>query len=381
MPAPPDWDFLLTDLQGNVLGDIVGAAERAVTLGHKRLPTASFRVPLWHPQAGNLLSGDTLLQCWRRDAFGAKLVFNGPVQNVEEVGQALGQTLAVTAVGPFWRLSKRVVGQTKGGLYLPGPPAGDPPVQPVGNLADLAFQIVDIVNGQQYTGIKKGTVTDKAGIASGALTYPEGLKVASDMIQELAAGLNSFDWVVTPMVPQGPILNNFPTIGSLDLAPLIGVVRENAIFEYGTPRANVATYTRSLTRDALLNQAIVSVSGWPDGTAADLVIRDDVTSQTNRGLLTEVVNDAGVVDSTLRASIGDEHLKYRKNPRQIITFTPAMNARPYPFTDYNVGDWVRARAVVRGSLRFDANFRIWGATFKLDQNGNESLELQLVDDQ
>ena len=99
---------------------------------------------------------------------------------------------------------------------------------------------------------------------------------------------------------------------------------------------------------------------------------------TNRGLYEEVVNDAGVLDDALRGKIGDFHVGLRKQPRERILFKPAVNARPAALVDYQPGDTVRARAVVRGNLRFDALFRIWGITFDVDENGNENVELELV---
>jgi hypothetical protein len=166
---------------------------------------------------------------------------------------------------------------------------------------------------------------------------------------------------------------------------MIGTAKPNAIFEYGTPRANVTSYNRSLTRDSYLNRAVVPVAGWPDGASLDLRIREDqayidpVTyPSTAVGLYEEAVNDAGVVDNGLRDNIADEHLKYRKTPKQIVTFTVTRNSSPTPYRDFIVGDYVRGRAEVRGIVRFDSMFRIWGATFSLDQNGNESLDLQLV---
>jgi hypothetical protein len=92
------------------------------------------------------------------------------------------------------------------------------------------------------------------------------------------------------------------------------------------------------------------------------------------------VPDGGVFDPGIRNEIGDEHLKYRKVAREVVTFTPSLNARPEPFVHYDVGDWVRARADVEGSTRFDAMFRIWGLTLDVDNNGNESVELKLVNE-
>jgi hypothetical protein len=142
----------------------------------------------------------------------------------------------------------------------------------------------------------------------------------------------------------------------------------------------VASYSRSVGRDGLLNRAVVSVSGWPDTPFAnkDLRIRNDATSQTNRGLFEAQVDDAGVTSDAIRDLIGDFHVLIRKNPRQLITYQLSVNARPAPFVDYVVGDQIRARAVVRGSIRFDVTSRVWGITFNIDNQGNENTELELV---
>jgi hypothetical protein len=211
---------------------------------------------------------------------------------------------------------------------------------------------------------------------------PYWLKPASEAIAELAAGLNSFDYAVYPTEPtdvgKGSGGTMIPQIGYLHVQDIIGTTKANAIFEYGTPRANVTGYTRSATRDGYLNRAIVPLPGWPDGAAGDLRTVEDAARITAVGLYEEAVSDGGVTDNGLRDNIGNEHLKYRKVPKIIVTFTVAQNTSPQPFLDYIVGDFVRARAEVRGIVRFDSMFRIWGITFGLDQNGNEALDLQLV---
>ena len=53
------WQFVLTDLQGVTLGEVTNADERKVTLPHLRIPTASFKVPLYHDRANDLLTTDT----------------------------------------------------------------------------------------------------------------------------------------------------------------------------------------------------------------------------------------------------------------------------------------------------------------------------------
>ncbi len=368
MAAPPLWSFILTDLQGVVLGEILNASERTVAFTHKGMPTAGFKIPLWHPLATPILTQETLLKVYRRDTVSNKLVFVGPVQSVDESGEDLRQSISVSASGPLIRLTKRFIGTSKAGVSFGS-------TSSLRDLGLIAHDILDIVNATEFSGISKGTLATSVSGAVG----PWYLKNAAEGIAELSVGLNSFDFVVDPTEPTA-VAAPWPRIGNLRIAPIIGVNRPDAILEYGTPRANVTSYQRQITRDQMANQTIMSVSGWPDGAPAgkDLIIRTNTTSQTARGLFQDVVSDAGVEDDTLRTLISDEHLLWRSQPKQIITFTPAINASPTPFRDYELSDWIRARAVVRGSVRFDAMFRIWGMNFSIDTNGNESLELQLV---
>lgn len=383
------WQFVLTDLFGNSYGEVTRASERKVTLPHLRVPTASFTIPIWHELAPTLLDSDTLLKAYRIDPVTAQrdLAFHGPVLTAEENGDSGVQTLACTAAGPMWRLSKRIIPGSKlqSGVQYGAEGA-------LLDLGTIARTVLSEVNGAHYSGINLGTQENSISGWVG----PWWLKNAAEAIAELAGGLNSFEHRIRPTEatahgnPQG-----WPTIGLFDVAPLLGQTRPDAIFEYGTPRANVASYRRANSRDTLLTRAILSVQGWPDGVDREappegspegtlgaekyhLVERENASAIALRGLFEEVVSDAGVLDDGLRGTIGDYHVDIRKQPKQNIVFTPAANARPAPFVDYNVGDFVRARCIVAGTTRFDAQFRIWGITFDLDQNGNESVDLELV---
>lgn len=368
---PPKWLFILTDLSGNVLGEIMQGADRTVTLPLNRVPTASIRVPLWHYLAGYILDGNCLLKCYRRDQVTGTntLVFHGPLITAEESGSSEGQVISATATGPFWGLSKRFIGTTVAGWsYATEASPAD--------LGIIARAVLTTTNGEGYSGISLGSLV----ASTPGFVGPWYMKNVAEAIAELSVGINSFDYEIAPTEPSFPA-GGVPQIGVLNIAPVIGQQRPDAIFEYGTARGNVASYNRSVSRENLMNQGIVSVSGFPDGVPAGytpvLKMNDDA-SIAAIGLYQDVIPDAGVYDDALRNKLLAAHLQYRSTPRQIVTFTVSSNATPTPFVDYIVGDWIRARAVVRGSVRFDATFRIWGITFKIDQNGNESLDLQLV---
>lgn len=369
MTAAPSWQFVLTDLVGVVLGELRGATNRTVALPHLRIPTASFSIPMWHPRAVDLLTQDTLLQCWRTDVLSTrKLLFNGPIGAVNEQTDNTTQTIAASATGPFARLGSRLIGTTKAGIKFPAVGVQD--------LGITAQNILDTVNGQEFTGISNGTWSASQSGATG-IWY---LKKASEAIAELTTGLTSFEFEIVPTVPTNVGgVGGWPQIGVMNIASIIGnVSRTDAVFKYGTGRANITGYERAISRDGLLTRGFISVNGWPDSTTQNVLSGTDSAARTLHGLYEDTVPDSGVLDDTLRQSIVDYHVQIRKAPRQILTFKPATNARPSPFTDFNIGDYVRARALVRGVLRFDVMCRVWGVTFNIDANGNEQNELELV---
>jgi hypothetical protein len=364
------WEFVLTDLAGTVIGEIKNADSRKVTLPHLRVPTASFTLPLWHTHASAIMDQDCLLRCYRTDARTSTrtLAFHGPIITAEENGEA-GQTIAVNAAGPYWRLARRHIGTTVAGIsWGVGTPV---------DLGLIAHNILDAVNGVNFTGIDKGTRT---GTSTG--TYgPVWLKPAAEAIAELSAGVSSFEMAVVPSEPTGSGgVGGWPRIGLMNIAPTIGTTRSDAIFEYGDGSRNIVSYNRKVDREGMANRIFISVQGWPDTPEGGelLIQRDDTTSQTNRGMFEAIANDNGVINGALRTQLADFHMVYRKNPRQQITFKPAPNTYPSPLVDYGVGDTVRARAVVRGNLRFDALFRVWGLSFEIDSTGNEDTSLELV---
>lgn len=369
------WSFVLTDLQGVQIGEVGNADSRKVDLPLMNAPSATFTIPLYHALANTVLTTECLLKVYRKDPnTGANtLAFHGPVVSVEEVGDNLSQSISVTAAGPFWRLGKRII---------PGSLVRTTGVTFTGDLGSIAQTIVTSCNSTGFTGIWPGSLTASISGTAG----PYFLKNAAEAIAELAQGISSFEYDVQPTEPVNRAAA-FPQIGLLNCAPVIGTTKPDVIFEYGSTRANVASYNHQVTRDGLLTRAFISVSGWPDSLDLDatthlplhdLIQRDATTEQGTRGVFEEVVADGGIIDDGLRTSLADYHLLIRKQPRQIVTFVPVVNAKPSPFTDYSLGDQVRCRAVVKGSVRFDAMFRVYGMSFEIDPLGNEACSLTLV---
>jgi hypothetical protein len=97
MATPPLWNFVLTDLQGAVLGEIIGATNVSLVLPLNRLPTLGFQIPLWHYLAPSILTTDTMVKAYRQDPNGGtkRLVYVGITMGAEESGDSLQQSIVV----------------------------------------------------------------------------------------------------------------------------------------------------------------------------------------------------------------------------------------------------------------------------------------------
>lgn len=389
--AIPSWKFILTELNGTVIGEVTNAKGRSVTLPLNRMPTAAFTIRLDHDLAPDLVTNDKtcILKCYRTDSQGAQtLVFCGPCISSDEVGSDLAQSIQVNAAGAFWYVNKRIISANVArGTALQGSPlifsGGGDPADPASllpiNTETVVYLILASANSTDihaYTGVEFDAT---ASSTSTSVVYPVPvLKKAGEAIAELSV-MAPYEFEVRPIEPT-PVGGIIAHMGNLVVVDKLGTNRPDAIFEFGTSRANVTSYQRTLSIDTSMNRGIVGFSGWPDTPGVhDLRYASDVTSMTQHGMIEDVVADSGITDDNLRQALVNAHIAVRKYPRQTMVFTPARNATPEPLRDYFVGDTVRGRIVIAGNTRYDADVRVWGMTFTPDDEGNETVALELVE--
>lgn len=361
----PKWEFYLSDLSGNVLGELTNAKSRSVTLGLNQMPTASFTLPVMHPMSPYLSNDDWdgLLKCYRVSSGGSRsLQFHGPVITSNEIGDASGPpSISVTASSPLWRLGFRTLGTSPTGWSK-----GD--ATTTFDLTEIAFQILADANAEGYTGIQAGTRTTTEQGAAG--TYY--IKPALQALAEISTGLNSFDFEVVPTEPTN-VGQAWPQIGTFNALSVIGVNRPDSIFEFGTTKANVTSYTRQLDRTNLLTRAYINQPAATDHSG--VLASSDAAAESVRGVFSGLVDDGGTTWNVLRQAIADENVMVRHKARQLVTILPYVNAKPEPLVDYFIGDFVRFRIYVSNLPRLDASLRVWGITFGIDDNGNETPTL------
>lgn len=354
------WQLVLADIAtGTSLGEVTNAKDRSVSIQLNRMPTCAFTVRLDHPQAVRLLACDVLVKAYQDKT----LRFIGPVVSVEESTKGEGGTLRVNAAGALWRLTKRLVGKTNVG-YSKGTA-----VSPVDRGA-IAADILTTVNAEGDTGIRVGT------IAASTTGYvgPWRFKPAAEAITELSATLDGYDFEIAPTEPTAD--SSGLQIGTLNIAPILGGTKGEAIFEYGTGKRNVRGYSRPVTLDLAMNLGWNLPEGFPDNSIGAVVTQSDATSITKWGRMEAVVPGDVTVDS-MRQRLVDEHIRIRRNPRQTVTFEPASHG-PHFGTDYSIGDIVTARAKLANVTRFDGLFRVYGVTVDINEEGTLTEKLNLV---
>ena len=361
--AVPTWKFVVTDLQGNSVGEVLNASQRQVVLPLNRVPTASFQIPIQNSLAGLFLdpTSDYLLKCYRNNT----LRFNGPiVSTAEAFDSGSGQIVAVNAAGPLWRLGFRLLGTTSAGWSLGN----------AGTTYDLGFiaqQILAAANAAGYTGIQSGSNTPSSNGAAGTYFFQDALTA----IANLSIGESAFDYEVVPTEPTN-VAQAFPQIGTFNTTNLIGTQKPNAVFEYGTTSANVTTYSRQIDRTNLCTKGYIQQPATSDYSGVLTAV--NATAEAYRGRYEALIDDGGVEWDVLRQKLVNYAVTIRSIPRQVVQFTPAVNASPSPLDDYIVGDQVRCRINVSGVNTLDAYLRVWGITFDVDNEGNEQPTLELI---
>lgn len=362
------WSFILTDNAYNHVGEILNASERKVALPLSKLATASFRVRLDNPLADLLASCEGYVKGYRD---GVLRLF-APIISAEEIADKDNASVMVNCVDAGWYMQKRLAGKSAAGTIFGS----------ATDRAQIVKQLLDTANAEGETGISTSAMPISA---ASAVTYTAGpYKPILECNSELAVSTDGFDWRIVPIenFDNGTVTGQ--KIAAFWAEPVIGQERLDAVFEWGTGRNNIVSYTRSVTRDTQANKVYHFTSNGPDAPGYPTLSAIDATSVANWKLLEDLAQ-ADLLDPTLRQRLVDTHVEVRKNPRQIITFQPHINPQgsmrvPDFGTDFDVGDLIPARAKYGDTVRFDATFRLWGVEFAIDNHGVETPTFTLAEE-
>ena len=376
------WNWILADLDGLRLGELTRASARTWDRALNAPATCKFQIRMDDPQANLVLFEDLLLMVYKDRA----LRFVGDVTSAEEShsGQGYG-TVVATATDALWRLDHRLLGKDFTGLGGYSHGTALVPVEKVA-IARTAVDRVQAVVGTNYD------AGGDAGVRFYPYTYtssksfvgPLFFKSVLELLTEIGSTLDGYDFTLDPVEPITDALGT--PIGWLKLSDTLGQVRPEAIFEYGTGRVNVLSYQRQIDRAGLANVAYNLPTNWPasvaapeaGASAASVLYAQDVDSIAARTRHeTLVSDDLGAGSDAMRQQLVDLHVSLRKQPRQIVTFSPALNAPKFG-EDFDIGDVVTFRARVGSQVRVNGLFRVYAVGVALGEQGQEVQTLTVV---
>lgn len=380
------WRFNITALDGSTppgAGWVLNTAAKQFTYNINSGKSTQFIMNIDNPRANYVLSNDCLLKVYRRNRLGNyDLLMVGDVISTEETGQGDIGVITVTATDPFWRLQHRAIGmgvdaRGRGVGWSDGTYAADG-VTILKNV-DMSQAIADLVqaafwNAYAYTGIRIGTVQASTSNPIG----PIYATMIGDIIQQITTTLGGPDFEIVPVEPSGAWPNT--TIGQLNVWPHLGSLTPTCIFDYGVGKHNVASYDRLVTKDGIANLIWSTPNGFPTSSAKG----DSVLSATDnnsimvRGQHEYILSGDNLASPALRQELANETLAVLSPGRQQITFVPIVDCPSDFMVDYRVGDIVTARANVNGQFRFSGTARIYGVTFQINENDQETPALTLI---
>lgn len=385
------------------IGEIRQAVARGFRRTLKRGRSCSLTIGGRNPLATRVMDADQVRVKAYDDRSGVKQLRHfGPIVGIEKVTGGEERTLAITSADPSYLLQGRLIGRSTSGVTF-----GTSLVPQ--DRGDVMGDIIDALNTGSVpigtlagdTGIRLGSITPSAAGVFGPWRYVE----ASEAFSELAAGIDAPDWDFRPVEPVADSIG--VQIAALDVAPAFGAFRPNMAFELGTGRRNVTEFRDVTDATLIANRVAHLPPGFPDGIApGDAVVEAiDAAAIAARGLREAVVEQQDLTVKEFRQQLVDEHVRIRKQPRRVITFSPirilepneidpAERRVPRPFVDYDVGDVVPFRAIEsidvvddagtvigqRQVKTVDALFRIFTIDISIDEQGAETVTLTFVEE-
>lgn len=368
-------NVLLDDLAGGAVGEVSNPFDRTISQRVSRLTTSHFAVRLDDPLADRLLEADLLVKHYENDV----LRHVHEITDVEEVVAEDGtKRIGVTAADASWRLGGRLIGKTLAGYAKTVPT----------DRGAIVAELLAAVNAENDTGVRLGTVQPSAADTAGPWSYKPLLEV----LAELSAPLDGYDWQIAPLEPTVDGLGL--AWATLNLYAAQGGLAEHAVFAYSDAeddRGNVKSYTRTISKQGMVNTAYSLPTG--DAGTGQVLSWFDGPARAKWHWREGVIPSDLVVDD-LRDALIKEHVALRKIPREQIVFSGFVPTSeqleelleagsPIPYVprfgvDYSLGDVVPFRATVDGQTRVDSLMRVYGLDLQITDEGLEIPTVSLV---
>lgn len=432
--------FVITDMRGNVKGEVLQASQKTITQVLDNMCTATFTVKVSNPMADYVLNNPCLCKCYRQPtnrAYAYRLILTGDVTTDEEDTSSETGTITFTVTDALNRLMYRLLGKGVDANHHGLGFTSGTPTHP----KDVADTI-----GDMLLNVNNDSVLGRCGVTLGIrgpntpTTYIDTVYF-TPVATQLALYTNTLDGVDFMLEPQEPYsyaaypgipgTNPYITGGPPPGTPPQSVIKGTSVkdtiiaklnvyfpmgnflqhqgppgvyskgrpypvFEYGTGKRNVQSYQRIRNRAAMSNRWWSLPNGFPSGNSAiDHLVSSQGSTPTPEGTVTQSINKYGGYESVDSGDLGTGAQDLRQLlvnaeaattavPQQQITFTPTINCDEDWTIDYFLGDVASVRAYVpeanngQGSWRFNGTMRIYGISGSIDDNEQEQIQLTTI---
>lgn len=358
-----------------VIGELFGAQDRQFDFNLNRPSTIQFNLPMEMPHAFDILGYPDGLITLRQNGT---LRMTAEISSLEIVGDEDGtHSIGVTAVETMWpRFQHILVGRSSAGLKGPAT-ATDQGTWLISTVL-AGLNTANISGVSTHTGVGLGTVTASNDISGGVWRYTPFL----ELIQELAASVNGFDFWQVPADPSAGTVGT-AWCGTLWIAPLKGTTKSNVVFEYGTELPNAATFRVLYDSTEMINRAISLPPSFPDSAGLSVLTSFSTVRGAATGVREEVI-PMEFKSTAFRQGLINTHQAVRRNPRSLFEIQPmpyvADGRVPQPLVDYTTGDTVLGRIKVGNVSVLDALVRVYGIRIAPDDVGAGEVTLSLVNE-
>lgn len=247
--AIPLWRFEYATLAGTALAEVTNVRSRRLTYQLNAPTTVEFTMNLLDPAMDDLLTNPHgLVKCYKRGVL--RMV--AEVTSLQLVGREGERSIRVLATeAPWIRLEKRLIGQAVNGAYYEAM-----------DRAAIVVAALKEVNDIADTKVKTGSIA----ATSIATAGPFYFKPVGELIRDLGLPLNGYDWWYSPADPATD-----GAVGYLNISPLRGALRNDAIFEFGIGRTNVREYELQIDAQQIITRAISLPPSFPDNLGLEVV--------------------------------------------------------------------------------------------------------------
>jgi hypothetical protein len=367
-PNLTEWRIMLCNRMGVAISLLDNVAiNRQFKFGLNQPGSLTFDVPSDEPSVNILHTdgypylscGDRTVRAWRKESGVWTLRYTGIVWQLADASDEDVCHTTVTCFDALKFLKKRLIctadGRIKGTIRLPKADLGTTVYTMISNSFDNFGPLyLDYSSGPWVTGT--------------SITPPDyELAYIDASIKELC-DTGAMDIEMTPVYSTGGVLSTFAVTARL------GQDQPHVLFGYDTGNYGAQTWGRQMNAEDTAND----IYNFATSASGPMSNATDAASKTRFGTMqsAEVLSDIHSKDTLDELTTWE--LRFRKEPQDLVSFTPRPELQPVLWNDYWIGDTVRVASSANVREAISGVQRVYGVTLDVNDDGYEVVSELVV---